>query len=273
MTKADSSTDPSDQATVRLVMAVGVLVNLLDSLDDLGIKPRGAANREAEGMLRAIGPAAVTCALLQGSETLRKSPRSAELVNLFAHSALQRREKLLAAFPLPQRRAIEQREGERQCGPERVLQLFAEALSGMKKGDLLKRWPSDAGLERLESAVEAASQGEPGDSAALESLAAVPLAAAAGAGDNQGSESARDESDAGPLPEDLLQGIGSVLAGVGADPVVLDRVLAGILITPPAPEGYDADEGGTLRRSSERVGRNDPCPCGSGRKFKKCCGP
>jgi len=22
----------------------------------------------------------------------------------------------------------------------------------------------------------------------------------------------------------------------------------------------------------ERVGRNDPCPCGSGQKFKKCCG-
>lgn len=22
----------------------------------------------------------------------------------------------------------------------------------------------------------------------------------------------------------------------------------------------------------ERTGRNDPCPCGSGRKFKKCCG-
>ena len=21
----------------------------------------------------------------------------------------------------------------------------------------------------------------------------------------------------------------------------------------------------------ERVGRNDPCPCGSGKKFKKCC--
>ena len=21
------------------------------------------------------------------------------------------------------------------------------------------------------------------------------------------------------------------------------------------------------------VGRNQPCPCGSGRKFKKCCGP
>jgi len=25
-------------------------------------------------------------------------------------------------------------------------------------------------------------------------------------------------------------------------------------------------------RSEPKVGRNDPCPCGSGRKFKKCCG-
>ena len=25
-------------------------------------------------------------------------------------------------------------------------------------------------------------------------------------------------------------------------------------------------------RAEPRVGRNDPCPCGSGRKYKKCCG-
>jgi uncharacterized protein YchJ len=25
-------------------------------------------------------------------------------------------------------------------------------------------------------------------------------------------------------------------------------------------------------RSCEKVGRNDPCPCGSGKKYKKCCG-
>jgi len=25
-------------------------------------------------------------------------------------------------------------------------------------------------------------------------------------------------------------------------------------------------------REARRIGRNDPCPCGSGRKFKKCCG-
>jgi uncharacterized protein YecA (UPF0149 family) len=24
--------------------------------------------------------------------------------------------------------------------------------------------------------------------------------------------------------------------------------------------------------ASQKVGRNDPCPCGSGKKYKKCCG-
>ncbi|MCF6175374.1 MAG: preprotein translocase subunit SecA [Victivallaceae bacterium] len=28
----------------------------------------------------------------------------------------------------------------------------------------------------------------------------------------------------------------------------------------------------TFRREMPKVGRNDPCPCGSGRKYKKCCG-
>jgi preprotein translocase subunit SecA len=27
-----------------------------------------------------------------------------------------------------------------------------------------------------------------------------------------------------------------------------------------------------VRRTGEKVGRNDPCPCGSGKKYKKCCG-
>ncbi|BAO92276.1 UPF0149 family protein [Caballeronia cordobensis] len=27
-----------------------------------------------------------------------------------------------------------------------------------------------------------------------------------------------------------------------------------------------------MRRSSAKVGRNEPCPCGSGRKYKQCCG-
>jgi uncharacterized protein YecA (UPF0149 family) len=37
-----------------------------------------------------------------------------------------------------------------------------------------------------------------------------------------------------------------------------------------AEEG-SKDLGGTLLKIGEKVGRNDPCPCGSGRKYKKCC--
>jgi preprotein translocase subunit SecA len=28
----------------------------------------------------------------------------------------------------------------------------------------------------------------------------------------------------------------------------------------------------SIRRESPKVGRNDPCPCGSGKKYKNCCG-
>ena len=28
----------------------------------------------------------------------------------------------------------------------------------------------------------------------------------------------------------------------------------------------------TFKRDTPKVGRNDPCPCGSGKKYKKCCG-
>ena len=33
------------------------------------------------------------------------------------------------------------------------------------------------------------------------------------------------------------------------------------------------DKQQTVKRSSNKVGRNDPCPCGSGKKYKKCCYP
>ena len=29
---------------------------------------------------------------------------------------------------------------------------------------------------------------------------------------------------------------------------------------------------GTIRRDEPKIGRNDPCPCGSNKKFKQCCG-
>ena len=26
-----------------------------------------------------------------------------------------------------------------------------------------------------------------------------------------------------------------------------------------------------MRRTTKKLGRNDPCPCGSGKKYKNCC--
>jgi len=40
---------------------------------------------------------------------------------------------------------------------------------------------------------------------------------------------------------------------------------------PLVPAGYTMAESGGLQKT-EKVGRNDPCPCGSGKKHKKCCG-
>jgi len=37
------------------------------------------------------------------------------------------------------------------------------------------------------------------------------------------------------------------------------------------PVGYQVTEEGVIH-SPQKVGRNDPCPCGSGKKYKKCCG-
>ncbi|MBN1662281.1 MAG: preprotein translocase subunit SecA [Deltaproteobacteria bacterium] len=36
--------------------------------------------------------------------------------------------------------------------------------------------------------------------------------------------------------------------------------------------GGDGSVSATVKRDVKKVGRNDPCPCGSGKKYKKCCG-
>ena len=38
----------------------------------------------------------------------------------------------------------------------------------------------------------------------------------------------------------------------------------------PHPEAPSAPT--PIRKDAPKVGRNDPCPCGSGKKYKKCCG-
>jgi preprotein translocase subunit SecA len=36
--------------------------------------------------------------------------------------------------------------------------------------------------------------------------------------------------------------------------------------------GDEAQKTKPIKRAEQKVGRNDPCPCGSGKKYKKCCG-
>jgi len=33
-----------------------------------------------------------------------------------------------------------------------------------------------------------------------------------------------------------------------------------------------SEESGPKQAQANKIGRNDPCPCGSGKKYKKCCG-
>lgn len=46
-------------------------------------------------------------------------------------------------------------------------------------------------------------------------------------------------------------------------------------VAQPVTESRGGEDEGPkkpAKRSSDKVGRNDPCPCGSGKKYKKCCG-
>ena len=68
--------------------------------------------------------------------------------------------------------------------------------------------------------------------------------------------------------EDVIEGQASVaveiLAQLPAPPdlVVLPEMFSTGFSMVPEP----------VRRDAPKVGRNDPCPCGSGKKYKKCCG-
>ncbi len=66
------------------------------------------------------------------------------------------------------------------------------------------------------------------------------------------------------IKEDTVRGVLSVMPR----PKVAERVQ----VAKPTSEGFVG--GGAVRKPavSKKVGRNDPCPCGSGKKYKKCCG-
>lgn len=55
----------------------------------------------------------------------------------------------------------------------------------------------------------------------------------------------------------------------GLFPILTDRDIKDYLPERPPPKVISS--GGTLRRPVAKIGRNDPCHCGSGKKYKRCC--
>ena len=57
-----------------------------------------------------------------------------------------------------------------------------------------------------------------------------------------------------------------------AHPSLSDEMAAEAEAEEASPEQAGDDKVTPFRREEPKVGRNDPCPCGSGKKYKQCCG-
>jgi hypothetical protein len=69
---------------------------------------------------------------------------------------------------------------------------------------------------------------------------------------------------------ELFGGAASTALSTGI--LLMDAVVSPILPFALWAFAVAGGERSSKQGSGARVGRNDPCPCGSGRKFKKCCG-
>ncbi len=79
-----------------------------------------------------------------------------------------------------------------------------------------------------------------------------------------GTEDGWDELEAGEEPLDRIR------AAYEAIPDIVEALFQYFL--PQREAAAQERVTATLQRAGDKVGRNDPCPCGSGKKFKKCCG-
>jgi preprotein translocase subunit SecA len=64
----------------------------------------------------------------------------------------------------------------------------------------------------------------------------------------------------------------AVAAGVRASTAGASPARAGARAAPPPPPASLPETAGTFVRGERKVGRNEPCPCGSGKKYKHCHG-
>jgi hypothetical protein len=239
--------DVADAHSARIVLTVCFVANTLECFDDLGIELDPAPRKHADGILKIFGPAAVFTGLLQAAPALQESDRVGGFVDVFVDAATRRRSDLVAALPPDQRRRVLDHEQTRSVPPSRVIELFQDALEGSRLPALMQRMTDPDAVSRMADRVATVRSrgGAEGPDAAQVQAASIPRAA--------------------------LATLGGALADAGLDEDALARVLDGVL-PPLTPEGYLHDGAGTLRREQPKAGRNDPCPCGSGRKYKKCHG-
>jgi preprotein translocase subunit SecA len=76
------------------------------------------------------------------------------------------------------------------------------------------------------------------------------------------------------IEEDVVQKLFTVeIAREAAAPAIeVQQPRTQRMVLSHGVEAVDATRPETAKRHGEKVGRNDPCPCGSGRKYKRCCG-
>ena len=73
------------------------------------------------------------------------------------------------------------------------------------------------------------------------------------------------------LPKQLLHAQSAAFGGTSASPAPSQGRPAQSMRTDAVEEAI-ANVARPVRRDARKVGPNEPCPCGSGKKFKKCCG-
>jgi preprotein translocase subunit SecA len=76
------------------------------------------------------------------------------------------------------------------------------------------------------------------------------------------------------IEEDVVQKLFTVeIAREAAAPAVeLQQPRPQRMVLSHGADTVDTARAAAPKRHGDKIGRNDPCPCGSGRKYKRCCG-
>lgn len=74
------------------------------------------------------------------------------------------------------------------------------------------------------------------------------------------------------LPDQIFENPAQACARLGMEEATIPAFKLLEMLADDSGDDEDQFEEAPVERAQAKVGRNKPCPCGSGRKFKKCCG-